>query len=389
MSAFPIVPRAGGARVGSSAPAGSSFAMPTLDLGKISFASMGGSAAPVVLPENDDPYDVDSSDEDLDGMEAAVAMHEARRARREELDAARSANAAAREAVEREAREARRAVEALRAQRRRFEDARRVGVLTTATAADEEMRELDELRARRERVDARIDALLRDDERRGREARDDPAADAKAKTVDEFDDDDARELPRWKRRREARWAEEARRAAAALEARDPGETSDAAFARSSSVRRPFEDRTRASPSDVCARAARAVHADDRDALRAALLESEECGDAFLPSTGGDDGSNDALSSGISMAPSPGFIEGRRLWVVRARDEVGDTLLHLACALGRRRCAKLLLRGGADVNAKNANGVAPVDRAVENGEFDVADDLVRWAKKRGLKMGDEE
>lgn len=90
-----------------------------------------------------------------------------------------------------------------------------------------------------------------------------------------------------------------------------------------------------------------------------------------------------------MAPPPGFIDGRRLWVVRARDEVGDTLLHLACALGRRRCAKLLLRGGADVNAKNANGVAPVDRAVENGEFDVADDLVRWAKKRGLKMGDEE
>ena len=388
MSAFPIVPRAGGARGGSSAPAGP-FVMPTLDLGKISFASMGGSAAPVVLPENDDPYDVDSSDEDLDGMEAAVAMHEARRARREELDAARSANAAAREAVEREAREARRAVEALRAQRRRFEDARRVGVLTTATAADEETRELDELRARRERVDARIDALLRDDERRGREARNDPAADAKAKTVDEFDDDDARELPRWKRRREARWAEEARRAAAALEARDPGGTSDAAFARSSSVRSPFEDRTRASPSDVCARAARAVHADDRDALRAALLESEECGDAFLSSTGGDDGSNDALSSGISMAPPPGFIDGRRLWVVWARDEVGDTLLHLACALGRRRCAKLLLRGGADVNAKNANGVAPVDRAVENGEFDVADDLVRWAKKRGLKMGDEE
>lgn len=389
MSAFPIVPRAGGARVGSSAPAGSSFVMPTLDLGKISFASMGGSAAPVVLPENDDPYDVDSSDEDLDGMEAAVAMHEARRARREELDAARSANAAAREAVEREAREARRAVEALRAQRRRFEDARRVGVLTTATAADEETRELDELRARRERVDARIDALLRDDERRGRQARDDPAADAKAKTVDEFDDDDVCELPRWKRRREARWAEEARRAAAALEARDPGGWSDAAFARSSSVRSPFEDRTRASPSDVCARAARAVRADDRDALRAALLESEECGDAFLPSTGGDDGSNDVLSSVTSMGPPPGFIDGRRLWVVRARDEVGDTLLHLACALGRRRCAKLLLRGGADVNAKNANGVAPVDRAVENGEFDVADDLVRWAKKRGLKMGDEE
>ena len=62
---------------------------------------------------------------------------------------------------------------------------------------------------------------------------------------------------------------------------------------------------------------------------------------------------------------------------------------LLARLGDSRAVKLLLRGGTDVNAKNANGVAPVDRAVENGEFDVADDLVRWAKKRGLKMGDEE
>ena len=52
--------------------------MGRLDLSKISFAAMGGSAEPLHLPENDDAYDVDSSDEDLDGMEAAVARFEAR-----------------------------------------------------------------------------------------------------------------------------------------------------------------------------------------------------------------------------------------------------------------------------------------------------------------------
>ena len=77
MSSFPIVPRAGGP---DRAPP-RAVALPSLDLGKISFAAMGGSAEILHFPENDVAYDVDSSDEDLDGMEAAVAAFEARRAR--------------------------------------------------------------------------------------------------------------------------------------------------------------------------------------------------------------------------------------------------------------------------------------------------------------------
>ena len=44
----------------------------------------------------------------------------------------------------------------------------------------------------------------------------------------------------------------------------------------------------------------------------------------------------------------------------AADERGDTLLSLSCGLGRRGATKALLRAGADLNAKNAAGVAPVD-----------------------------
>ena len=98
--------------------------MPSLDLGKISFAAMGGGSEALHFPENDDAYDVDSSDEDLDGMEAAVAEFEERRRRREALDQAAAASRDAAEALERETRDAARAVANLRDQRRRFEAAR-------------------------------------------------------------------------------------------------------------------------------------------------------------------------------------------------------------------------------------------------------------------------
>ena len=68
MSSFPIVPRAGAP---DRAPP-RAVALPSLDLGKISFAAMGGSAEILHFPENDVAYDVDSSDEDLDGMEAVI-----------------------------------------------------------------------------------------------------------------------------------------------------------------------------------------------------------------------------------------------------------------------------------------------------------------------------
>ena len=36
----------------------------------------------------------------------------------------------------------------------------------------------------------------------------------------------------------------------------------------------------------------------------------------------------------------------------------------------------------------AAGVAPVERCVEEGHFELADFLVKWAERHGVRMGDE-
>lgn len=41
------------------------------------------------------------------------------------------------------------------------------------------------------------------------------------------------------------------------------------------------------------------------------------------------------------------------------DEHGNTLLHIACQNGHKRLAKILLRGGADVNLQNMRGQSPL------------------------------
>ena len=157
--------------------------LPSIDISKISFAAMGGSAEDLrhAFPENDVAYDVDSSDEDLDGMEAAVERYERRAAERASLKAAAEANEDAARRLASETRETARAVESLREQRRRFEEARAVAerggaspdnptVTSSIPGADErddediddEDRQLIELRERRRRVDERIARLLQE-----------------------------------------------------------------------------------------------------------------------------------------------------------------------------------------------------------------------------------
>ena len=330
--------------------------MPSLDLGKISFAAMGGSSEALHFPENDDAYDVDSSDEDLDGMEAAVAQFEERRRRREALDQAAAASRDAAEALERETRDAARAVANLRDQRRRFEAARAVSAASPiasraapgrdAVANEDQVKALADLQARRARIDARIDALLRDtDHARTR------TGDCGTSTARIADEDLARRAaaeveatyvqPRWKQRQEERWAAEARAAVAEMEAFDAARN-----ATSTSTSTPSST---ALASSLLA-AAKAVHENDTETLRRLLA---------------------------SRAVSPD-----------AADERGDTLLSLSCGLGRRGATKALLRAGADLNAKNAAGVTPVERCVEEGHFDLADYLVKWAERHGVRMGDE-
>ena len=349
MSSFPIVPRAGGDRALASS---GGFSMPSLDLGKISFAAMGGSSEALHFPENDDAYDVDSSDEDLDGMEAAVAEFEERRRRREALDQAAAASRDAAEALERETRDAARAVANLRDQRRRFEAARavsaaspiasRAGPGRDAIPSDDETEALAQLQARRARIDARIDALLRDTDharariQTGGEPAEAGVADENLARRAAAEVEATYVQPRWKQRQEERWAAEARAAVAEMEAFDAAATRGVSKATSRA-------------SDLFA-AARAVHENDAETLRRLLA---------------------------SRAVSPD-----------AADERGDTLLSLSCGLGRRGATKALLRAGADLNAKNAAGVAPVERCVEEGHFELADFLVKWAERHGVRMGDE-
>lgn len=339
--------------------------MPSLDLGKISFAAMGGSSEALHFPENDDAYDVDSSDEDLDGMEAAVAQFEERRRRREALDQAAAASRDAAEALERETRDAARAVANLRDQRRRFEAARAVSAASPNAsraapgrdpiASDDQAKALADLQARRARIDARIDALLRDtDHARTR------TGDCGASTARIADEDLARRAaaeveatyvqPRWKQRQEERWAAEARAAVAEMEAFDAAKTTTEATNATSTSTTPSTPSSSTALASSLLAAAKAVHENDTETLRRLLA---------------------------SRAVSPD-----------AADERGDTLLSLSCGLGRRGATKALLRAGADLNAKNAAGVTPVERCVEEGHFDLADYLVKWAERHGVRMGDE-
>jgi len=232
--------------------------LPSIDISKISFAAMGGSAEDLrhAFPENDVAYDVDSSDEDLDGMEAAVERYERRAAERASLKAAAEANEDAARRLASETRETARAVESLREQRRRFEEARAVAerggaspdnptVTSSIPGADErddediddEDRQLIELRERRRRVDERIARLLqeassydrtKESEKESvdelalavndRERRRVMEEEAESRRFDEGNE----YVPRWKRRQEERWAREAAEAAALLERAELG-----------------------------------------------------------------------------------------------------------------------------------------------------------------------
>ena len=70
------------------------------------------------------------------------------------------------------------------------------------------------------------------------------------------------------------------------------------------------------------------------------------------------------------------------------ENAGFTLLTLACGLGDWPSARCLLRHGADINAPDRFERAPVDAAVHEGHFDLADALVRWAEERGVRMGEQ-
>jgi len=391
MSSFPIVPRAGGP---DRAPP-RAVALPSLDLGKISFAAMGGSAEILHFPENDVAYDVDSSDEDLDGMEAAVDAFEARRARAVEKTAARARmsleSSDADERLAREKAETETSLRLLRARRERFEAAlakrepvketRRIGkaygqidVEDARSTAFAEAAALEALRQRRARIDARIAALLGESTRPERkDAADDASSIARAARAAAAVDAEY-VAPKWKQRRDRRRAEE--EAAARRSAPDEGE----------GVKRD-ENVSSAFPKD-----ANGAPFANENAIRAAFAAA-----ARLTRRGDAEG----LRSMLRTDPTREFLNGRLDDHVRAvpsgdggdatldeNENAGFTLLTLACGLGDWPSARCLLRHGADINAPDRFERAPVDAAVHEGHFDLADALVRWAKERGVRMGEQ-
>ena len=394
--------------------------LPSIDISRISFAAMGGSAEDLrgAFPENDAAYDVDSSDEDLDGMEAAVERFERRAAERESLRAAAEANEDASRRLAAEARETARAVEGLREQRRRFEEARVVaergdkGLAHVAGSipgdadrpsssfADDEERELRDLRERRRRVDERIARLLEEAAGYDREremvagsnpTRDDEVAlavgdrerhrrmeeeEAAARKDDDHDDyeDDYDYAPRWKRRQEERWAREAEEAAAALER---AESASSASTAPTSAREGEGPKAAgiaiAPPSPLVS----ADAAGDVERLR-----------SVAPAVGGvgDDLAEAARAIVENRAEDFARTLAHLTSLVDARDEEGDTLLHLAASLDRKRCVKTLVRAGANVGARNDAGVSVVERAIEHERFELADYLVKWCERHGVELG---
>ena len=380
MSSFPIVPRAGGP---DRAPP-RAVALPALNLGKISFAAMGGSAELLHFPENDVAYDVDSSDEDLDGMEAAVEAFEARRRRAEAIAMARARAEDADERLAREKVETEQSLRQLRARRERFEAAlaargsvaetRRIGksqgqidVEDARSTAFAEAAALEALRQRRARIDARIAALLGECHPERRDALDEASASASdiaraaraAAAVDA-----AYVVPQWKQRRDRRRAEAAAAAAAS--------GADGRIDAGRDANEDAGDEKRNVGAALVA-AARLIRRGDAEGLRDFLLSSSHRGTTL----------RENVDAHLTRSSAPSKKD-------EDEDETfeGFTLLTLACVRGDWPSARVLLRFGADVNARDRRDRAPVDAAVHEGHFDLADALVRWAEERGVRMGEQ-
>ncbi len=60
--------------------------------------------------------------------------------------------------------------------------------------------------------------------------------------------------------------------------------------------------------------------------------------------------------------------------MNAKDESGDTPLHLTSLYGHEEVAGLLVEAGADINALNDDGSSPLSLAAESGVQEAVDSL---------------
>ena len=301
---------------------------------------------------------------------------------------ARARSSDADERLAREKAETETSLRLLRARRERFEAAlaarepvketRRIGkaygqidVEDARSTAFAEAAALEALRQRRARIDARIAALLGERRPERKDAADDASSIARAARAAAAVDAEY-VAPKWKQRRDRRRAEE--EAAARRSAPDGGEgekrdENEKAFPKNANGAVANENAIRA----AFAAAARLTRRGDAEGLRSMLCTDPTR--VFL---------NGRLDDHVRAVPSGDGRDATRL----DEENAGFTLLTLACGLGDWPSARCLLRHGADINAPDRFERAPVDAAVHEGHFDLADALVRWAKERGVRMGEQ-
>lgn len=80
-----------------------------------------------------------------------------------------------------------------------------------------------------------------------------------------------------------------------------------------------------------------------------------------------------------------IIEQIALNSVEAVDKAGETALHIACAKGFEQTATLLLKAGADVNARNARHSMPLHKAISQAN---SAPLVRLLIAHGAELNPE-
>ncbi|MEQ9404637.1 MAG: ankyrin repeat domain-containing protein [Cyclobacteriaceae bacterium] len=73
--------------------------------------------------------------------------------------------------------------------------------------------------------------------------------------------------------------------------------------------------------------------------------------------------------------------------ISANNQFRVTPLHSACAISNYEIADILLKHGADVNARQMSGVTPLHSAAHNGQFEISDLLIKHGADVNAKMED--
>jgi ankyrin repeat protein len=72
--------------------------------------------------------------------------------------------------------------------------------------------------------------------------------------------------------------------------------------------------------------------------------------------------------------------------VDARDDDGDTALHMAAVMNSVKVAQLLIERGADIEALGEGGITPLQRAAMNNyPYDRAVDVARLLVESGANL----